>query len=183
MHSIEIDDAVFVELSRRATGFHVSPNDVLRRILNLAPVAVAASTSPTFPSNAKNGASPLHAFIQSEHFQRYQQAVDRYLSLLAWLHFTHAKKFVDVVLGFRRGNRLYFGTSQQEVERSGAGIAAKQIPKSPLWALTTLDNRTKRLIIEDLLQTLNYPGADIKFASAQLPDSDIRRRHGVDFYK
>ena len=45
--------------------------------------------------------------------------------------------------------------------------------------LTTLDNKAKRIVVEDLLNALGYSGNEISLALAELPDSGIRRRHGV----
>jgi negative modulator of initiation of replication len=181
MHSIEIDDQVFAELSHRATGFHVAPNDVLRRILNLRaptslqPVAVPLTVpqlTPTAPV-----ASTLVEFIRSERFQRHHQAVDRYLVILGWLHSAEPKQFAEAALGFHRGSRLYFAKSEQEILQSGDGITAKPIPQSPFWALTTLDNKSKRMVLEDMLRALSYSRGDIDLVVAQLPDSGIRRSH------
>jgi hypothetical protein len=62
--------------------------------------------------------------------------------------------------------------------QSGEGITARQIPQSDLWALATLDNRAKRMVLEEVLQALNYSSADIHLVLAELPDPGIRRRHG-----
>src|SRR5438093_12592214 len=106
MHTIEIDDQVFNELSRRATGFHVTPNDVLRRFLDLA-----APSAPPTTSSASNGgpwssaAIPptLPEFIRSARFRGHHQAVDKFLAVLGWLHHTHPKQFSEVALPLRRG--------------------------------------------------------------------------------
>lgn len=170
MNTIEIDDQVFAELSRRATGFHVTPNDVIRRILELPSLS-----SP--PPPASPVAPTLFEFIKSERFQRHQQAVDRYLVILGWLHAADPKQFANVALGFRRGNRAYFANSEHEVLQSGEGITAKPIPQSPFWALTTLDNKSKRIVLEDVLRALGYSSSDINLVLAELPDSGIRRSH------
>ncbi|HXC99554.1 MAG TPA: hypothetical protein VN048_09445 [Verrucomicrobiae bacterium] len=176
MKSIEIDDQVFAELERRATGFHVTENDVLRRILNLPrpslqSVAVSQATVPTPVS------SPVTDFIRSERFQRYHQAVDRYLVILGWLHSAHPKQFVDATLRFHRGSRVYFAKTEKEILESGDGVSAKVIPQSPFWTLVTLDNKSKRLVLEDILRALGYSRSDINLIIAELPDSAIRRNH------
>src|SRR6267143_679734 len=114
MNSIEIDDQVFGELSRRATGFHVTPNDVLRRILNLAAPAMRQKpiASSQLPASVPLD-STLTEFIRSDRFQRHRQAVDRFLVILGWLHAANPKQFEGVALGFRRGTRLYFAKSKE----------------------------------------------------------------------
>jgi len=182
MNSIQIDDQVFAELSHRATGFNVTPNDVLRRVLNLqtppspqpfGPPVAAVQAPPAVPV-----ATTLLEFIRSERFQRHHQTIDRFLVILGWLCSAHPKEFADAALGFRRGKRLYFAKSEQEIIQSGDGVTAKSIPQSPFWALTTLDNKSKRIVLEDVLQALSYPRADINLVLAELPDSGIRRSHG-----
>lgn len=185
MHSIEIDDEVFTELLRRATGFNATPNKVIRSILNLPDSPVISSVGrPSFaqskaqPNSTSDSRSALVEFVQGDRFQDHNQAVDRFLFLLGWLHHTHQSEFADAALGFRKGNRIYFAESQKEVEQSGTGITAKPIPQSPFWALTTLDNKSKRNVVEDLLRLLKYPRGDINLVLAELPDSGIRRGQG-----
>jgi negative regulator of replication initiation len=182
MISIQIDDQVFAELSHRATGFNVTPNDVLRHVLNLDATprlqGLATPTGVVQPPSTVAVVSTLLEFIRSERFQRHHQTVDRYLVILGWLHSANPKQFADAVLGIQRGRRLYFAKSEQEIVQSGDGITARPIPKSSFWALTTLDNKSKRIVIEDVLRALKYPVGDIKLVLAELPDSGIRRGHG-----
>ena len=41
MHSIEIDNEAYHELSQRAVGFYLTPNDALRRVLELPDASLA----------------------------------------------------------------------------------------------------------------------------------------------
>lgn len=178
MPQIQIDDQVFAELSRRAVGFNVTPNDVLRRILELpalssAPVFVPAANSaepPALPSK-------LGDFLNSERFRRNSQAIDRYLVLLGWLHATGPSEFSKVAFAFERGSRIYFAKSEKEILDSAPGSTARQIPQAPMWALTTLDNKSKRIVLEDLLRALGHSPAEVSLVLAELPDSGIRRSH------
>jgi negative regulator of replication initiation len=108
MNSIEIDNQVFAELERRATGFNVKPNDVLRRILGLSePPSEPPSEKLTTPQPPPPApvASTVTDFVKSEQFQRHNQAVDRYLIILGWLHSAHPKQFTEAALKFHRGSR------------------------------------------------------------------------------
>lgn len=179
MHSIEIDDQVFNELAQRATGFHITPNDVLRKILQLN--AHPAAPRAASPSNAAASSTALPdslpEFLRSERFRRQHQAVDKFLAILGWLHHAHPKQFSEVALAFRRGSRRYFAKTEREILQGGEGVTAKPIPQSPFWVLTTLDNKSKRLVVEDVLRALGYSRGDINVALAELPDSGIRRSH------
>jgi negative regulator of replication initiation len=178
MHSIQIDDQVFAELARRVTGFNVTPNDVLRRILDIPtasspqPLAKSVEPLPGVPAP-----QTITEFIRSERFQRHHQTIDRFLVVLGWLHATHPKQFADAALGFQRGKRLYFAKSEKDILDNGENVTAKPIPQSPFWALTTLDNKSKRLVLEDILRALSYARGDINIVLAELPDSGIRRSH------
>jgi negative modulator of initiation of replication len=174
MNTIQIDDQVFAELARRASGFNVTPNDVLRRILSIsAPSPAAASQPPVSPPLA----STLPDFIKSERFQRHHQAIDRYLVILGWLHSVSPKQFAEAAQKFHRGSRAYFAKTEKEILESGDGVTARQIPQSPFWTLTTLDNKSKRLVMEDMLRALGYSREDISLALTTLADSGIRRSH------
>jgi len=177
MKSIDIDEQVFEELARRATGFNVTPNDVLRRILDLTEPFPRPPVAPQSPSPAPV-ASTLAEFIRSDQFQRHHQTVDRYLVILGWLHSAHPSKLEEAALSFHRGSRIYFAKTKKEILDSGTGVTAKQIPQSPFWTLATLDNKSKRLVLEEILRALDYSSSDIKFVLEQLPDSGIRRSHG-----
>lgn len=149
------------------------------------PIPQAASSPLTLPSpvtavqppSAVAIASTLPELIRSERFQRHHQTIDRFLVILGWLHSAHSQQFADAVLGFQRGTRLYFAKSEEEILESGEGVSARPIPQSPFWALTTLDNKCKRKVIEDVLRALGYSRGDINLVLAELPDSGIRRDH------
>ena len=180
MHSIEIDESVFSELSNRATGFHVTPNDVLRRLLKIGATPEPSRSEPAPSAQSQPTVaipSTLPEYIRSDRFRHLHQAVDKFLALLGWLHHARPKQFAEVAQAFRRGSRRYFGKSEREILQSGDGITARPIPESPFWALTTLDNKSKRLVLEDVLRALGYPRGDINLALAELPDSGIRRSH------
>jgi len=178
MHSIEIDDQVFAELSQRAIGFHVTPNDVLRGLLKLDPVSSPTPLSRVVsPRIALTESSTLADFVRSERFRRNHQAVDKFLAILGWLHGTNPKQFADAALAFQRGSRRYFAKSEREILHSGDGVTAKPIPHSSFWAMTTLDNKSKRIVLEDMLRALGHSPGDINLALAELPDSGIRRSH------
>ena len=116
-------------------------------------------------------------FLRSDRFRRHHQAIDKFLAILGWLDHAQPKQFSEVALAFRRGSRRYFAKSEREILQSGDGITAKPIPQSPFWVLTTLDNKSKRIVVEDVLRVLGYSRGDTNLTLAELPDSGIRRSH------
>ena len=178
MYSINIDDDVLGELDRRARGLNRTPNDVLRSILELGPVtSVLIPPQPLQLVTIPPALESLAGFLNSDRFQRYNQSVDRFLAILAWLYTQDADRFAVALGDFHRGKRLYFAKTEKEILDSGENVTAKPIPNSPFWALTTLDNRSKRIVIEDLLRASGSSREDIELAMSELPDSGIRRSH------
>jgi negative regulator of replication initiation len=183
MNTIDVDDQVLAELAALATGFHATPNSVLRRILNIQPTGAPVTASEiTEPSPNLATTTVLADFVRSGEFQKYYLAIDRYLAVLCRLYSIDAERFLDVALKFRRGSRLYFAMSEKEVLDSGDGVSAKRIPKSPLWALATLDNKAKRFVLESVLVALGYSKEETNTVTAEIPDSGIRRSRSIEVY-
>lgn len=166
MKQIEIDAEVLEQLSKQAVGFNVTPNDVLRKLLGLD-IYSDMSKEPTISTS-------LLGFIHSKEFEAHSQAIDRYLNILSWLNTHHEEKFPNVILNFQRGGRRYFADTEDDILRAD-GVSAKPIPRSSFWALATLDNKTKRLILEDILGLLGYQNHEVSEIVAKIPDSTIRR--------
>src|SRR5208282_898743 len=144
-----IDDALFTEIEKRTTP-DFDHNDVIQKLLKktLLPSQPAIpskpkSDSPAIPS-VKNS---IVSFVQSPEYA-VLSGINKYMAVLGWLHKFKPNEFGKVE-NYRRGNRVYFGKSQRQVEESGEGIDAKQIPGSNIWALATLDNRAKRGLLAD----------------------------------
>jgi negative regulator of replication initiation len=104
-------------------------------------------------------------------------AINKYLTVLGWVNKNRPTEFLKI-LDFRRGDRLYFGKSQRQVEDSGEGIDAKQIPGSDIWAMSTLDNRTKRNLLADLLSLFGFHAGEINVVVDSIPDSGRHRGQG-----
>jgi negative regulator of replication initiation len=173
MKPIEIDDEVHDALSNRARGFNDTPNMVLRRLLELGD---GNPTTHNGSSKETVTVSRMTEFLRSDGFQRHHQVVDRYLAILGFAHRERPAEFARLE-NFSRGRRIYFAKTREAVESSGQGVKASSIPNSAYWTLTTLDNRTKRAHLEEVLRILGYTREEITEALRNLPDSGIRRRH------
>ena len=117
--------------------------------------------------------SSIVAFVETREFT-VASAIDKYLAILAYLHKSRSTDFPKIE-DYRKGNRTYFAKSQREVEDSGTGITARQIPGTVYWALATLDNRAKREILRDVLHIFGLSPVEINTVVASIPDS--RRRN------
>jgi negative regulator of replication initiation len=173
--NINIDDDLFKEIDKRTTP-DFDRSDVVQKLLTKA----LMSSQPTIHSKPEPN-SPLTlstkdgivSFVQSPEY-RVLSGINKYLAVLGWLHKKRPTEF-EKIENYRRGNRVYFGKTQRQVEDSGEGINAKQIPGSTIWTLATLDNRTKRGLLADVLQILNFQPGEINMVVDTIPDSGRHR--------
>jgi negative regulator of replication initiation len=174
--NISIDDAIFAEIEKRTTP-DFDHSDVIQKLLIKA-------LQPSMPSSPKLGSpaipsvrNSIVSFVQSPEY-KVLSGINKYLAVLGWLH-KHKPNEFEKVENFRRGNRVYFGKSQRQVEESGEGISAKLIPGSSIWTLATLDNRAKRGLLADVLQLCNYQTGEINVVVETIPDSGRHRRENI----
>lgn len=174
--NIEVDNEVYDALAKRVTGFNQGPNDVLRVLLGLN------AAKPSEPTNGADeqskGLPTLVQFVESQSYRGRKTAVEKYLLLLSWLSKAHAVEFAKIER-FRRGKRVYFATDSNLIHESGQSLSVKQIPGTSYYALATLDNRSKRVIIRDILDLFGYPHEICAKVAETIEDSGIRRSHSL----
>ena len=172
-HSIQVDDEVWAAVVGRINGFDLTPNEILRQVFGMT------SPSHTLSLAELEGTTPrvhteqtLGELLKYEQFQQLDRAVDRFLALLGWLCLKHPQHFLPAALRFKGRKRLYFALSRKDILKSGRSIGARQIPHTPYWALTTLDNKSKGQVIEHILRELGYSSTDIACVLSQFSHSD-----------
>ena len=121
-------------------------------------------------------------FVKDEQFQQLDRSVDRFLALLGWLSLKHPTQFLPAALCFKGRKRCYFAFSRKDILKSGKSIGVRRIPHTPYWALTTLDNKSKRRVIEHILRTVGYSNAEISSALAEFSRPEIHN-NGDDLSK
>lgn len=171
MKTITIEDAVFAELDKLTTEFF-SHSDVIRKLLSRGADLPPPSLPATPFQVPENGS--IVAFVQSAEYRMLTSGINKYLTVLGWLYKTHTSDFQKVE-NYRRGNRVYFARNQRTVEEGGKSIHAKQIPHTPVWTLATLDNRTKRIILTDLLPLFGFKPDEINAVVSTISDSGRHR--------
>ena len=171
MKTIAIDEEVFGELQRRVQGFNESPNDVLRKVLKLSDGG--SDNKPESPRTPLPP-SPILEMVGSSEYWTRPTAVDQYLYILFWLYQRHRDDFPRIEK-FGSGKRVYFSKDQNRILTTGKSVTAKPIPKSPYWALVTLDNPRKRMIIIDILRLLGYSDSEADAVARTIEDSGRRR--------
>ena len=178
--AITIDDGLFAEIDKRTTS-DFDHSDVVQKLLKKALASSQQMSPPEFKPSSSPLALPvknnLVSFIQTPEY-KVLSGINKYLAILGWLHKNRPEDF-EKVENYRRGNRIYFGKSQRQVEDSGDGVSAKQIPGTNIWALATLDNRAKRGLLSDVLQLFNLPASEINIVVDSIPDSGRHRRENI----
>jgi negative regulator of replication initiation len=159
MKTLTIDDDLFLEIDKLATEIFTH-NDVIRKLLSKRPAQKdAAQTSADKTTLAPKGS--IIEFVQSPQYQAIRKTGDRYLVILGWINKNRPDEFLKIE-AFQRGRRKYFATSREAITQSGQGpIKAKQIPKSPLWALVTLDSQSMRGVLVDVLRLTGFQPNEI----------------------
>lgn len=144
--------------------------DVVRRLLKLPDVIGSKSRTDsqiTTPkgmmgaTSAGNGHGAIAGFLNSPHYLVRGSAVERFLSILAWLYNQHPEKFEKVVLLSGR-KRRYFATGPEELEASGNSVMPKHIPNSPFWVITNSPTQLKKQMMEDVMRVLGYDASSTR---------------------
>lgn len=163
MHTIEIDSDVFRALEGRASGFGRTPNDVLRALLGLNG-RVAGKGASTSEQDV------IAQFLESPEFKANREAEAKYLALLGCLYRHHKSQFSSIE-AYGRGNRLYFAQDPKKIHARAEYANTKQIPGTPYYAMTTLDNQTKRKVLAYALELFGYKPTTISEVLRTIPSS------------
>lgn len=167
MKPIEIDDELYGYLLSKLQRFGETPSETIRREIGYplstngkAPPSVLgpATGSPAgaITTNLSGDELEVSRFLGSPVFRSQRQAVDKFLSILSWLHGRHEEKFKVEALGIGGRTRKYFGLSEQDLRQSGNSVNPKLIPGSVIWVVTNNDTPKKRSIIRDVMIALGF---------------------------
>ena len=172
MIEIEIDEDVYAAIERNAVGLNKKPNDVLRKLFNIAPDDQKPISSKT-PTIEKS----LDSFLQSSEYLRISTADEKYLCLVSWLFKNHSK-LKDSLDNYSSRTRILFSKSRKTIEDSAGGeIVIKPIPDVGFFAMVTLSNTSKRKVISKVLEMAGYDVPQIQRVLKTLPDSGMRREN------
>ncbi len=172
MPTIDVSEETLEALRARVKDFGESPESVIRRLLG--PAGGETGKQQTAVADQLEVAPELKELTGSGHFQ-HLNGRDRYFALLKVLHDTKSELFATKVPGLKFGKRIQIARTFKEIDESGKSTFPEQIPETNFWALTNLSNRSKRDTILAVMQRLDYPEKDIRFALQTIPDSSSNR--------
>ena len=181
-HSIEVDDEVWAAVVGRINGFDLTPNEILRQVFGITSPSHTLLLENVEITPVVRTNQTLADFVKDDQFQQLQCSVDRFLALLGWLSLKHPTQFLPAALCFKGRKRCYFAFSLKDILKSGKSMGVRRIPHTPYWALTTLDNKSKRRVIEHILRTVGYSNAEISSALAEFSRPEIHN-NGDDLSK
>ena len=160
MKTLHIDDELFTEIDKLATGIFTH-SDVIRKLLSQKSVPsseIQASGAKISPPQQGS----ITEFVQSARYLALRKTGDRYLMVLSWINKHRPNEFKKVE-DFQRGKRKYFAKNSEAILESGRGnIKAKQIQGSSFWTLVTLDSSSMRSVLTDVLHLTGFKVGEIK---------------------
>jgi negative modulator of initiation of replication len=169
MKTIDIDDDLYDYLLKNTERLGETATEIIRRLIrnpsaiNNRPSASQQRATQVSSNGAANDESEIRQFLESPRFRSQRQVVDRFLSVLVWLHGREGNRF-SAVLGIAGRSRKYFALSEKELNDSGTHINPKQIPGTSYWVVTNNDTPKKQDVIRDVMQALGYSSAAIQRA-------------------
>lgn len=161
MREIKVDDSVYIALEGRASGFSKTPNDVLRSLLGI-------DRTESRPQSAAATLDALATYVESPDYKALRGAEDRYLAVLGRLYALHQVHFQKLA-AYGRGTRPYFADSEKKIKTAADYAGAKRIPDTPYFAMTTLDNKSKRKVLAYALELCGYSPSTVAKVIATLP--------------
>lgn len=170
MKTIEIDEEVYATLARRAVGFGQTPNGVLRNLLNLGEVAKGRPTDFLEKSPVASFNSGLSGLVQDQGYTSLNH-VGRFLAILSWLCKESPARVRDL-LDLNRGGRPYFSDSKERLKKAVPYAQVRQVPGTEVWAMVTIENKTKRKILAELLDRYGHPREVVDRVLATLPSGE-----------
>lgn len=161
MPAIEIDTDIHEYLLHRIQAFGESASDVLRRELGITKVVAQDGGAPVVSTHE------LSDVLESPGILRNWNATERYLLILSAVHAQRMDRF-DTILSIRGTSRVYFAKTRDEIIKSGYGVEAHEIPKSPYWAMTNASTPNKTGMLHNVLIRLDYSDDAIRDALAAM---------------
>jgi negative modulator of initiation of replication len=173
MHTIEIDDELYLRLRVQQRDFSESASDVLRRMLRLDKADRPAGrpeneNSQISDEQLKELAEHVRTehskdprkravcdFLNSPEFRAERTAVARFVSILGFVHRENRSTF-SAVEKINGRTRKYFGRTESDLEQSGNSVHPKEIPGSHFWVVTNNSTQTKVELLIEVLTLLTY---------------------------
>ncbi|GHE77342.1 replication initiation negative regulator SeqA [Thalassotalea profundi] len=178
MKNIEVDEELYQYIVTNTQEIGESASSILRRLLKLNDNNIDKVTlneqlaekdivnnvqvnQQSESTQATVSINSLFDVINKEELAMQRGAVGRFLIILAALHRVHQSQF-SKVCEIRGRDRLYFATSETELEQSGSSTKPRQIPDSNFWVITNSNTTRKKMMLTEVAKEMGYTGKDIE---------------------
>lgn len=158
MKIIEVDDQLYHYIASQTLHIGESASDILRRMLGLSQNSTVAAepAAPVISAEIKHQtADVLATLLNSSTLTDEESAVGRFLMILSALYRTNPTAFRHAT-EIKGRKRDYFSEDESILLASGKTTKPKQIPESPFWVITNTNTGRKRLILDQLMQSMGY---------------------------
>jgi negative regulator of replication initiation len=109
----------------------------------------------------------LGEFMRSPSFKSERSAVEKFLSLLSFVHRENRGQFAAVER-FNGRSRKYFAKSKADLEQSGKSVNPKNIPGSGYWVVTNNSTLAKGVLLLRVMRVLGYDGGFGAFVATHI---------------
>lgn len=161
MKIIEVDDQLYHYIASQTLHIGESASDILRRLLAVAEPSLHGDThqspaAPVISAEIKHTMPDvLTTVLKSTALTQEESAVGRFLLILSALYRTNADAFRQAT-AIKGRKRVYFSEDFNALIATGPATKPKQIPDSPFWVITNTNTGRKRLILDQLMQSMGY---------------------------
>lgn len=183
MKTITIDDQLYAFIASQTKHIGESASDILRRLLienteytGEAQVTVSnhadaqVTDTKSTPASPEQTATPVKkvngakgedvfAILENINANEFGSRVDAFLMILSALYQGNPQQF-SKVLEVKGRNRLYFGTSKEQLLESGSSTNPKQIPNSNFWVVTNNNTAKKSSMLAQAAAMMGYNEAE-----------------------
>lgn len=169
MKTIEVDDELYSYIASHTKHIGESASEILRRMLKFSAAAQPVTSSPkSVPalsvspdvkavSPAKNKVRAVRELLLSDEYAEQKAAVNRFLLVLSTLYALDANAFADATESSHGRTRVYFARDEKTLLQNGNQTKPKEVPGTPYWVITNTNTGRKCSMIEQIMQSMQFP--------------------------
>ncbi len=158
MKKIEVDDDIYRHIASQTQQIGESASDILRRLLGVTGVY---RKDVQLPQN-KPETTLVENILVDGRLEQETKAISRFMLILKTLYESDPKKFCQAADATRGRKRVYFSQNLQELTTHGNTTKPKAVQGTPYWVISNTNTLRKKLIVEQLMQAMEYPQTLIK---------------------
>ena len=167
MKTIEVDEELYRYIASHTQHIGESASDILRRMLKFTAgmpepkasvVALAEPPAAAVPvQRPRDNVRAVRELLLSDEYAEQKRAVNRFMLVLSTLYTLDASGFAAATEALHGRTRTYFAGDQQTLLANGTHTKPKHVPGTPYWVITNTNTGRKRSMIENIMQSMQFP--------------------------